>query len=247
MPRTRFFQILRYLHASNDAAIVPAGQPGYDKLHKINPLLQLLFPNFERAYNLHKNISIDECMIPWRGRLSFDQFIASKPIRFGIKVWVLADSESKYIYRKQFYIERNPGERVEVGLATRVVKKLCTGLEGFGHHLYTDNFYTSVDLYQYLFENNIYAIKVSRKKFPKDIIFEETRGLARGTYQRRMCGPLLAVAWLDNKAVYFLSTTEPPEFPLRANAEARVVRRRGAEEGRGKWRCLFPPPPVEGL
>lgn len=234
MPRNRFFQILRYLHVSDDAAIVPVGQPGYDKLHKIKPLLELLFPNFEKAYNLHKNISIDECMIPWRGRLSFRQFIPSKPIRFGIKVWVLADSESTYIYRQQLYIGRNPGERAEVGLATRVVKELCTGLEGFGHHLYTDNFYTSVDLYQYLFENSIYAcgtIKGSRKNFPNEILFEGTRGLARGTYQWRMCGPLLAVGWLDSKAVYFLSTIHPPEFPRRANAEARVVRRRGAGEG----------------
>ena len=226
MSRNRFFQILRYLHVSDDSAIVPAGQPGYDKLHKIKPLLQLLFPNFERAYDLHKNISIDECMIPWRGRLSFRQFIASKPIRFGIKVWVLADSESKYIYRQQLYIGRNPGERAEVGLATRVVKELCTGLEGFGHHLYTDNFYTCVDLYQYLFDK-IYAcgtIKGSRKNFPKEIVFDGTSGLARGTYQWRMCGPLLAVAWLDSKAVYFLSTIHPPEFPLRANAETRVVR-----------------------
>lgn len=104
MSRNHFLQILRYLHVSDDSAIVPAGQPGYDKLHKIKPLLELLFPNFERAYNLHKNISIDECMFPWRGRLSFRQFIANKPIRFGIKVWVLADSESKYIYRQQLYI-----------------------------------------------------------------------------------------------------------------------------------------------
>ena len=123
MPRNRFFQILRYLHVSDDAAIVPAGQLGYDKLHKIKPLLELLFPNFKRAYNLDKNISIDECMIPWRGRLSFRQFIASEPVRFGIKVWVLADSESKYIYRQQLYIGRNPGERAEVGLATRIVKE----------------------------------------------------------------------------------------------------------------------------
>ena len=73
-----------------------------------------------------------------------------------------------------------------------------------------------MDLYQYLFENNIYAcgaIKGSRKNFAKDIVFAGTRGLARGTYQWRMCGPLLAVARLDNKAVYFLPTIHPPEFP----------------------------------
>lgn len=74
---------------------IPAGQPGYEKLHKIKSLLGLLFRNFERAYNLYENISIDEGMIPWRGRLSFRQLIASKPIRFDIKVWVLADLASK--------------------------------------------------------------------------------------------------------------------------------------------------------
>ena len=76
-------------------------------------------------------MSIDECMIHWRGRLSFRQFIANKPIWFGIKVWVLADSESKYIYKQQLYIGRNPGERAEVGLATRVVKEFMFRTGGF--------------------------------------------------------------------------------------------------------------------
>ena len=87
-----------------------------------------------------------------------------------------------------------------------------------------------MDLYQYLFDNTIYAcrtIKGSRKKFPKEIVFEGTRGLARGTYQWRTSGPLLAVAWLDNKATY-LSTIHLPKFSLQANAGTRVVRRRGA-------------------
>ena len=34
MRRNCFFQILHYLHVSDAAAIVPAGQPGYNKLHK---------------------------------------------------------------------------------------------------------------------------------------------------------------------------------------------------------------------
>ena len=53
------------------------------------------------------------------------------------------------------YIGRNPGESAEVGLATWVVKELGIGLEGNSHHLYTDDFYTSVDLYRYLFDNKI--------------------------------------------------------------------------------------------
>lgn len=211
----------------------------YDNLHKIKPLLQLLFPNFERAYDLHKNISIQNCMIPWRGHLSFQQFTTSKPIRFGIKVWVLADSESKYICGQQLYIGRNPGESAEVGLATRVVKELGIGLEGNSHHLYTDDFYTSVDLYQYLFDNKIYAcgtIKGSRKNFPKEIVFEGTRG----TYQWQTCGPLLPVAWPDNKPIYFLTTNSPPWNFTASKCWDKACSAKRGRKGRGKWRCALP-------
>ena len=56
-----------------------------------------------------------------------------------------------------------------------------------------------------------------------------------------MCGPLLAVAWVDNKAVYFLSTIQPPEFPQRASAKAQVVRHRGAGEGGESGAVPCPP------
>ena len=100
-----------------------------------------------------------------------------------------------------------------------------------------------MDLYQYLFDNKIYAcgtIKGSKKHFPKEIVFDGTRGLPSGTCQWWKCWPL--VAWLDNKAVYFLSIIYPAEFPLRANAEERAVRHIGAEE-RGE-RGDVPCPPL---
>ena len=73
---------------------------------------------------------------------------------------------------------------------------------------------------------------------------KEQGGFARGTYQWQMSGPLLAVAWLDNKAVYILSSNHCPEFLLQANAETRFVWQRGTgeERGRAKWR--FPCPPL---
>ena len=56
-----------------------------------------------------------------------------------------------------------------------------------------------------------------------------------------MCGPILAIAWVDNKAVYFLSTIHPPEFPRRASAKAQVVRRGGAGEGGESGAVPCPP------
>ena len=157
---------------------------------------------------------------------------------------MLADSETKYIYRQQIYIGKNPGGKPEVGLVTKVVKSLCEGLEGKGHHLYTDNYYTNVDLYSFLFENKIYAcgtIKTRSRNFPKEIVIHNTKGLARGTTQWRMSGPLLSVAWVDSKPVYFLSTIHPPEFSQQTPVHGQVVKHRGAGEGGQMGDVACPP------
>ena len=56
-----------------------------------------------------------------------------------------------------------------------------------------------------------------------------------------MCGPLLAVARIDNKPVYFLSTIHPPEFSQHTQKKKRVVRRRGAGEGGATGDVACPP------
>lgn len=36
-------------------------------------------------------------MVPWKGRLAFKQYIPNKPDRFGMKLFVLSESESGYV------------------------------------------------------------------------------------------------------------------------------------------------------
>ena len=48
-----------------------------------------------------------------------------------------------------------------------------------------------------------------------------------------MSGPILAQSWLDNKAVYFLSTIHKPEHPADTPQGRRTVKRRGGQGNRG--------------
>ena len=97
MPRDRFNQIWRYLHFCDESK---SGEEQddptkpKDKLFKIRPLLASLLPKYETVYVPEQIISIDESMIPFKGRIGFRQYIKSKRTRFGIKVWVLAESSS---------------------------------------------------------------------------------------------------------------------------------------------------------
>ena len=97
MTLVRFEQLFRYCHLSNNNNQIPCGQPGYNKLYKIRPLLDIIVPHFKKEYNIHKECSIDEAMIPFKGRLAFKQYIKDKPTKWGIKVFVLADSCNPYV------------------------------------------------------------------------------------------------------------------------------------------------------
>ena len=55
-----------------------------------------LLDNFMAAYNLGREIAIDESMIGFKGRLYFIHYIPKKPTKWGMKAFVLADSSSGY-------------------------------------------------------------------------------------------------------------------------------------------------------
>ena len=100
MTRDRFLVILRYLHFNdnNNYSKMPArGEPGFDKLYKVRPLLDFLKTSFKQQYSPHYIQAIDEAMIAYKGRTSLKQYMPLKPIKRGIKAWVRADSVWIYV------------------------------------------------------------------------------------------------------------------------------------------------------
>ena len=72
-------------------------------MYKIRPLLSPLLANFKAAYTLHRELSIDEAMVGFKGRLCFIQYLPKKPTKWGIKAYVLADSATGYVYSWRLY------------------------------------------------------------------------------------------------------------------------------------------------
>ena len=93
MSSRRFELILRFFHLNNSQTQPQRGEPGFDKLYKIRPLLDLLLPSFKNSYTPTQFLSIDESMISFKGRLSFLQYLPKKPNKWGMKAWVLADAQ----------------------------------------------------------------------------------------------------------------------------------------------------------
>ena len=139
--RNRYREIRRYIHFVDNTTLPPSGSTGSDRLGKIRPLLTHVTNKCQQLYNPNKDVAVDEAMIKFQGRSTLKQYVPKKPIKRGIKVWVLGDSENGYFHNLQVYTgkEKSP----EKGLGARVVKDLTKPLRGKFHHVYFDNFFTS--------------------------------------------------------------------------------------------------------
>ena len=102
IPKHRFMTLGKHLHLAN-----PTTEDRNDLLCKVCPLVTCLEPKFAEAYTPGKNITVNEGLVKFNGRLSFKQYMPMKPDKFGIKVWLLADADTYYVPRFQVYLAKN--------------------------------------------------------------------------------------------------------------------------------------------
>lgn len=68
------YSINRYLHLTDSTQAPGRDLPNYDPLHKVRPLVDQLNIKFPEFFKPGKNLSIDESMVGFKGRLQFKQY-----------------------------------------------------------------------------------------------------------------------------------------------------------------------------
>ena len=96
MPIDGFKVLLQCLCLNNNTETKRTGDPDYDRLHKLRPLLTKVKRNCLNLYNPHRQVSIDEAMVGFKGRSSLKQYMPMKPTKRGYKVRFLCDSTNGY-------------------------------------------------------------------------------------------------------------------------------------------------------
>ena len=212
MTRERFEKLLKYMHV-HDARQNPArGTPGHDRLCLVRSVIDTVNNGCIGNYLPNKQVSVDEAMIAYKGRLSFKQYLPAKPTKFGVKVWVRADPSNGYVNEFDIYTGKSSQEPAEGSLGERVVKKLRQRLYGKNHHVYMDNYFSSPKLFADLLHNGVYCcgtVRLNRKDMPPAI---QRKQLVRkqGDFAIFQKGALTATAWKNKKQVNFLATNCDP-------------------------------------
>jgi hypothetical protein len=86
MARDRYELILKFYHFSNNQE----EHADQDRLFKLKPLLDLLKARFKSIYIPGSVTSVDETMVPWKGRLVFKLYIPGKAHTYGVQIYKLA-------------------------------------------------------------------------------------------------------------------------------------------------------------
>ena len=108
----------------------------------------------------------------YKRRVVFQQYIPKKHKRFGIKIYKLCDSLG-YTYDMSMYLgKQRKHATVQITAKHRTVLQVIRRVEGLGHKIFMDNYFTSPALFDDLFQRIINACGTVRhdgRGIPRDI------------------------------------------------------------------------------
>ena len=173
MSRNHFQNILWNLHVSNpDEINPPKGEADHDPLFLLRPMVDMMQRNFHTKYRPGKELSLDESMCPFKGRVHFKCYNPKKPNRFHIKLFMVSEPSTGYICGFEVYTGDASGQsQGNVQEVQDASKTSCTVLGlldsvqllDMGHHVHFDNYYNSPDLIDFLYKRKTHACGTVRK------------------------------------------------------------------------------------
>uniref|UniRef100_A0A3P8SS87 PiggyBac transposable element-derived protein domain-containing protein n=1 Tax=Amphiprion percula TaxID=161767 RepID=A0A3P8SS87_AMPPE len=209
MSRSRWEEIKHFIHFCDNMA-----PNNGDKLFKVRSLIDSLLPKFQ-ALPQDQMLSIDEQMVPFKGRSSLKQYIPKKPYKWGYKIFVLCDTKGLVHSFDIFSGKTDPAPgQPDIGESGNVVLKLARVIHGTVNHLlYFDEWFSSLDLFVALANKGIPALGTVRENCLQGCTFSadtEMKKKGRGTFEEQEAVvdgvEVRAVKWFDNRGVVVAST-----------------------------------------
>ena len=170
MPRTKYREIRSMVHFFDSI-----NYDSSDPLLKLRYMLDNLSEKFLTNYTPGRNVAIDEYLSLWKGRLSFKIYVPSKRERYGVKLYMLNESDSGYLRKFIIYTAAStkypPFTTTKISKdfddfknPSKVVLSLMDELFDEGYKLTLDNFYTSPEVAKALLEAQTDCFGTLRKK-----------------------------------------------------------------------------------
>ncbi len=214
--RDRWEKIKQNIHFNDNSHIPPPDNTNKDtrRLFKIKPFIDMILPKFQ-VLPKSPMLSIDEQIVPYKGRSGLKQYNPSKPHKWGYKIFVLCGPDG-LTYNFEIYsgkIQSVPG-MADIGASGNIVLKLTQIIPRHKNYmLYFDNWFTSLKLLCTLSQIGIYSlgtIRSNRMGTCRMVSDNDLKKRGRGSYEEKEGTvddtDIRIIKWSDNRAVHLAST-----------------------------------------
>ncbi|UYV69985.1 hypothetical protein LAZ67_7001382 [Cordylochernes scorpioides] len=106
MSQERFLFLLRCLRF--DDITTRKERKKLDKLAPIREFVEAFVYNCKKLYTPGEYNTIDEKLIPFRGRCGFRQYMPNKPAKYGLKIYTISDARTFYTFNFEIYCGKQP-------------------------------------------------------------------------------------------------------------------------------------------
>ena len=124
-----------------------AHAPG-NKVFKVEWLFQVLNASFKANYSLARDVSVDEMVVLFKGRHTDTHVFRHKPIKGSFKVFALCEALTGYSWHLILDSKSTNVDQYRGNKTSGIVMGLVRQLRERAHHIYMDNYFSSVDLFQ---------------------------------------------------------------------------------------------------
>ncbi|CAK9832783.1 PiggyBac transposable element-derived protein 4 [Anthophora retusa] len=203
------------------------------RIQKVSNFIDYIDDKFQEYFTPDREISIDESVVKFKGKISFITYNPKKPIKWGIRIYVLSDARTRYIqYAMLPYYGSVSTEcliRPDLPVSSRIVLQLYYKLlnanpEAKGYHIFTDRYFTGISLAQELLKLSCYltgTLKINRKYIPA--VIKKPAVTKNNTVAAYRSGDILLLAWKDKRIVTILSSYD--------TSGTKIIKRKVKEGG----------------
>ena len=210
MLRTRFELLTKYLRF--DLTNTRQTRRLQTKFAPMGSIFDMWEQKLSRPFIPYEYVTVDETLVPFRGRCSFKQYMPSKPAKYGLKFWCLCDAKTAYCLRMRPYLGTDHGAVRTTGLGKTVVLDLTERLDA-GRTVVTDNFFTSLELLRDLRGRNlglVGTVRKNRRELPPEFTTKRSEA-GSSVFGFNVDATLVSYAPKKNKRVVLVSSEHSKE------------------------------------
>ncbi|GBP61678.1 PiggyBac transposable element-derived protein 4 [Eumeta japonica] len=213
MSKNRFETLLNCLRF--DDASTRDERRSTDKAAPISELFDKLIQNCKEVCSIGSYTCIDEMLVGFRGRCSFEMYITKKPNKYGLKIMGLTDAKNGYLADGYLYLGKDsdsqglPVEYQRLNKPTQAVLRLISSIEGTHRNVTVDNWFTSVELMNILKQKQLTLVgtlKKNKREVPPQFLPSRHREVGSSIFGFTSDATLVSYVPKHNKAVLVLSS-----------------------------------------